>query len=104
MQYKPTIGLLTPFLGGNYLGEIINSIQKAARNSEVRLVAIRTAGKPYDCPIAVNHVDVAEGVEQKEQYDLLQELGCHYMQGFYISRPLPADKFEQAILINNGLA
>ncbi|MGO4370833.1 EAL domain-containing protein, partial [Paenibacillus sp. MCAF20] len=37
---------------------------------------------------------VAEGVEQAEQYKLLQELGCHYMQGFYISQPLPAEQIE----------
>jgi diguanylate cyclase (GGDEF)-like protein len=35
---------------------------------------------------------VAEGIEQKEQFDLLKELGCHYMQGFYISGPLSAEK------------
>jgi EAL domain-containing protein (putative c-di-GMP-specific phosphodiesterase class I) len=35
---------------------------------------------------------IAEGIEQKEQFDLLKELGCHYMQGYYVSRPLPADK------------
>ncbi|NIK80332.1 diguanylate cyclase (GGDEF)-like protein/PAS domain S-box-containing protein [Paenibacillus castaneae] len=57
MQRKPTIGLLTPFFGGNYLGELINSIQKAVQSSGARLLAIRTAGKPFDCPIAMDHVD-----------------------------------------------
>lgn len=57
MQRKPTIGLLTPFLGGNYLGELINAIQKAAQTYDARLVSIRTAGKQYDCPIAMDHVD-----------------------------------------------
>jgi diguanylate cyclase (GGDEF)-like protein/PAS domain S-box-containing protein len=37
---------------------------------------------------------VAEGIEQKEQHDLLKELGCHYMQGFYTSPPIPAEQFE----------
>ncbi|MNZ85972.1 Phytochrome-like protein cph2 [compost metagenome] len=41
---------------------------------------------------------VAEGVEEKEQYDLLKELGCHYIQGFYISDPLPAVQFEKEML------
>ncbi|MNE97132.1 Oxygen sensor protein DosP [compost metagenome] len=41
---------------------------------------------------------VAEGVEEKEQYDLLKELGCHYIQGFYISDPLPAAQFEKEML------
>lgn len=57
MRLKPTIGLLTPFLGGNYLGDVINSIQMAASNKGARLIAIRTAGKDFDCPIAQEHVD-----------------------------------------------
>jgi diguanylate cyclase (GGDEF)-like protein/PAS domain S-box-containing protein len=31
---------------------------------------------------------VAEGVETKEQAELLQQLGCQYLQGFYFSKPL----------------
>jgi diguanylate cyclase (GGDEF)-like protein/PAS domain S-box-containing protein len=31
---------------------------------------------------------VAEGVETKEQADLLATLGCHFLQGFYFSKPL----------------
>ena len=33
---------------------------------------------------------VAEGVETKEQMNLLDSLHCHFMQGYYFSRPLPA--------------
>lgn len=35
---------------------------------------------------------VAEGVETKEQLDLLNELNCDIAQGFYLSKPLPATK------------
>lgn len=35
---------------------------------------------------------VAEGVEQREQLDLLREWGCDEMQGYYSSAPLPADE------------
>ena len=35
---------------------------------------------------------IAEGVETSEQGDLLASLGCHQLQGFWISRPMPADK------------
>lgn len=34
---------------------------------------------------------VAEGVETKEQLQLLIELGCDYIQGYYFSKPLPAE-------------
>ena len=40
---------------------------------------------------------VAEGVEAEEQYRLLKEMGCGLIQGFYFSRPLPADEFEKLI-------
>ncbi len=37
---------------------------------------------------------VAEGVENKSALDLLTRLGCDTIQGFLISRPLPAEKFN----------
>jgi diguanylate cyclase (GGDEF)-like protein len=36
---------------------------------------------------------VAEGVETKEQLELLRKQGCDYVQGFLFSRPLSADEF-----------
>lgn len=36
---------------------------------------------------------VAEGVEIKEHIDLLREVGCDIVQGYYFSRPVPADEF-----------
>lgn len=33
---------------------------------------------------------VAEGVETQEQLDYLRELGCEYVQGYYLHRPLDA--------------
>ena len=38
---------------------------------------------------------VAEGVENREQYAFLQKNGCDTIQGFYISKPLPAAEFEE---------
>ena len=36
---------------------------------------------------------VAEGVETSAQLNLLREYGCEQIQGYYFSRPLPADEF-----------
>jgi EAL domain-containing protein (putative c-di-GMP-specific phosphodiesterase class I) len=36
---------------------------------------------------------IAEGVETAEQLQLLRESGCDQIQGFYFSRPIPADAF-----------
>ena len=41
---------------------------------------------------------VAEGVETAEHVSFLQELGCHLAQGYYYSRPIPADEFERLFL------
>jgi EAL domain-containing protein (putative c-di-GMP-specific phosphodiesterase class I) len=35
---------------------------------------------------------VAEGIEDGDTLDLLSELGCDLAQGYYISRPMPANK------------
>ena len=37
---------------------------------------------------------VAEGVETEEQYLLLKQIGCDFVQGYYFSRPLPVAEFE----------
>ena len=47
----------------------------------------------------MNIVVVAEGVENEEQYKLLKQTGVDVVQGYYFSRPLPAEEFTS--LINN---
>lgn len=40
---------------------------------------------------------IAEGVETKEQLDYLRKMKCHFGQGFYFARPMPAEEFEQIL-------
>ena len=35
---------------------------------------------------------VAEGVETRRQASMLREMGCDTLQGYYFSRPVPADE------------
>jgi diguanylate cyclase (GGDEF)-like protein len=75
-----------------------------------RAFIIEVPTKKYDCTIvqaivAMAHgLDlsvVAEGVEEIEQLEFLKEIGCDVIQGFYFSKPLTADKFEQFVLARN---
>jgi EAL domain-containing protein (putative c-di-GMP-specific phosphodiesterase class I) len=42
---------------------------------------------------------VSEGIETKEQFNILKELGCNYIQGYLIGRPLPADNFQENFIL-----
>lgn len=37
---------------------------------------------------------VAEGVENQSHLTALERMGCHYAQGYYFSRPVPAEEFN----------
>ena len=36
---------------------------------------------------------VSEGIETKEQYETMEDLGISHIQGYYFSKPLPEDEF-----------
>ena len=44
---------------------------------------------------------VAEGAEEIEQIDFLRQHGCDLVQGFFYSKPLPAEEF--AVILRDGL-
>lgn len=41
---------------------------------------------------SLNLMVIAEGVETKEQFELLRSMNCPVIQGYYFSRPIPADE------------
>jgi diguanylate cyclase (GGDEF)-like protein len=46
---------------------------------------------------------IAEGVENESQLSFLRSLGCDEYQGYFRSRPLPADEFEQILREGRGV-
>jgi EAL domain-containing protein (putative c-di-GMP-specific phosphodiesterase class I) len=45
---------------------------------------------------------VAEGVEHAQQAAFLKDLGCEAAQGFYYSKPVPAEDFAAMLRLENA--
>ena len=46
---------------------------------------------------------IAEGVETADQAERLQSLGCRFAQGFYFSRPVPADEIQRMLRASHAM-
>jgi len=53
----------------------------------------------YDTSLALakqlNMESVAEGVEDRKDWELLRQTGCDLAQGNFIAKPMPAEKFRE---------
>ena len=66
-------------------------IRDMVTNKEDRLIVKATIELAHTLDLKV----IAEGVEIVEVYDILREMKCDYVQGYYISRPIEADQIPQ---------
>ena len=48
----------------------------------------------------MNMTVITEGVETKEQVDMLTGMGCRIFQGYYFSKPIPVQEFEDKYNVN----
>ncbi|MBR4514849.1 MAG: EAL domain-containing protein [Lachnospiraceae bacterium] len=46
----------------------------------------------------LNLVCLAEGAEEKKQVEKLKEFGCNFIQGYYFSKPIPIEEYEEKYL------
>jgi EAL domain-containing protein (putative c-di-GMP-specific phosphodiesterase class I) len=46
---------------------------------------------------------LAEGTEQESEVRYLAQQGCDLFQGYYFSRPVPADQFSQSLSVPDGI-
>ena len=63
-------------------------------NAELILHTFMNLAKGLGCDV------LAEGVETKDQVDYLNSLGLTYFQGYYFSKPISLEEFEQTYLQN----
>ena len=66
-------------------------VRDITQNEDDRTIVEATIKLAHTLDIEV----VAEGVESIEVYDLLREMGCDYVQGYYISKPMDAEHIAQ---------
>jgi diguanylate cyclase (GGDEF)-like protein len=66
-------------------------IRDMVTNAEDRLIVKATIELAHTLDLKV----IAEGVEVVEVYDILCDMKCDYVQGYYISRPIEAEQIPQ---------
>ena len=63
-----------------------------ADNKNIRMIELMV-----DIAGFLNVPVIAEGVETKEQLDILKNAGCDIIQGYYFSKPVPESDFNELI-------
>ncbi|MDO8682181.1 MAG: EAL domain-containing protein [Armatimonadota bacterium] len=71
-------------------------IREIATNSDDAAIAKAIVAMAHSLKLKV----VAEGVETLEQLQFLRSLKCDEIQGYFISRPEPADSIERLLIAN----
>ncbi len=77
--------------------DVLKMDMKFVRNIESSETDLRLVKLILDIAKYLKLRVVAEGVESEGQLKLLKDAGCDLVQGFYFSRPLPAEEFERLI-------
>ena len=89
-----------------YLHQLPISLIKIDQSFVRRLPSDQGAAYILDAAVMLAHnmgiKAIAEGVENKEIYDFLTDIGCDMAQGYAISRPLSAEDFEKWFKANQG--
>ena len=65
-------------------------VDGAARDPATRAI-LESA---VDLAKKLNMSIVAEGVEKREDWDLVAELGCDLVQGYFVAKPMPGDEIS----------
>ncbi len=84
-----------------YLKKIPANILKIDRSLVMNIVKNKEDQRIVKAMIELGHTlgmkIVVEGIEYKEMYEILLQMECDYMQGYYFSKPLPVFEFQKLL-------
>jgi EAL domain-containing protein (putative c-di-GMP-specific phosphodiesterase class I) len=86
LNYLKLLPISTLKIDKSFVDQLKNSIVERAINSNIINLAH-----------SLNLSVVAEGVEEGEQVEILKDMNCDEIQGFYYSKPLPAAEAEKLL-------
>jgi len=75
-------------------------VQEICDNTDQKLIV----SVMIDLSHKLGYKVVAEGVETKEQLELLKAMGCDIAQGYYFSKPLSSEEIELLLIESTKLA
>ena len=78
--------------------DVLKMDMKFIRNIETNETDRRLVQLVLDIAKYLGVPVVAEGVETEGQIDILRKAGCDLVQGYYFSKPVPAEEFERFII------
>ena len=85
----------------SYLNKFPADVLKVDKSFIDKLNSGLTHKKYVAAIISFGHVMhfhvIAEGVETSEQLEILRNIGCDYIQGFYWGRPMPPEEAEKLV-------
>lgn len=94
LSYLQRLPISTLKIDRSFINDLV--LENGSAGSEPMVKAILAMAKSLSFTV------VAEGVETEAQYQHLQTLGCDVIQGYLISRPLPATEFAAKFLVDRN--
>jgi polar amino acid transport system substrate-binding protein len=91
----------TGYTSFSYLKKIPANILKIDRSLIINIVENEEDQRIVKAMVELGHTlgmkIVVEGIEYKEMYEMILDMGCDYMQGYYFSKPLPVFEFQKLL-------
>lgn len=78
--------------------DVLKIDMKFIRNMNKDEKSLKLVELVMDIARFLNVPAVAEGVEEESQVEKLKEMGCELIQGYYFSKPVPAEEFNRFIV------